>query len=102
MAKINFLYGEKKKLSSTLKCHHFHFYFFQGLNHKPCMYNTLSLPTELSSIDIQNVILLFFCFRTGFRPTNGGRLIWLMRRGMRTGQVLFPLGIEIGIPQIRP
>jgi len=25
-----------------------------------------------------------------------------MRRGMRTGQVLFPLGIEPGIPRVRP
>jgi len=45
---------------------------------------------------------IFFGFRTGFRPTNGGRLIWLVRRGMRTGQALFPLGIEPGISRIRP
>jgi hypothetical protein len=32
----------------------------------------------------------FFCFRTGFRPTKGGRLIRLVRRDMRIGQVLFP------------
>jgi hypothetical protein len=43
----------------------------------------------------QNLIQLnFFCFRTDFRPIKGGRLIQLVRRGMRTGQVLFPLGIE--------
>jgi len=46
--------------------------------------------------------IIFFGFRTGFRPTKGGRLIWLMSRGMRTGQALFPLGIESGIPRVRP
>jgi hypothetical protein len=39
---------------------------------------------------------LYKIFRTGFRPTKGGRLIWLVRRGMRTGQALFPLRIEPG------
>jgi len=48
------------------------------------------------------LFLFFFGFRTGFRPTKGGRLIRLVRRGMRTGQALFPLGIEPGIPQVRP
>jgi hypothetical protein len=43
-----------------------------------------------------------FGFRTSFRPTKGGRLIRLVRRGMRTVQALFPLGIEPGIPQVRP
>jgi len=46
--------------------------------------------------------LFFFGFRIGFRPTNGGRLIWLVRRDMRTDQALFPLGIEPGIPRVRP
>jgi len=46
--------------------------------------------------------VFFFGFRTGFRPTNGRRLIRLMRRGMRTGQALFPLGIEPDIPRVRP
>ena len=36
----------------------------------------------------------FFGFHTSLRPINGGRLIQLVRRGMRTGQALFPLGIE--------
>jgi hypothetical protein len=44
----------------------------------------------------------FFGFHTGFRPTKGGRLIRLMRRGMHTGQALFPLGIEPGIPRVHP
>ena len=35
---------------------------------------------------IEQLMFNFFCFRTGFRPTNNKRLIWLMRRGMRTGQ----------------
>jgi hypothetical protein len=48
------------------------------------------------------MILFFFGFRTGFRPTKDGRLICLVCRGMRTGQALFPLGMEPGIPQIRP
>ena len=48
------------------------------------------------------VIFIFFCFRTGFRPTKDGRLIRLVRRGMRTGQALFPLGIEPCIPRVRP
>jgi len=45
---------------------------------------------------------VFFSFRIGFRPTNGGRLIRLVRRGMHTGQELFPLGFESGIPRVRP
>ena len=36
-------------------------------------------------------IFIFFCFRTGFQPIKGGQLIRLVRRGMRTGQALFPL-----------
>jgi len=44
----------------------------------------------------------FFDFRTGFRLIKGGRLIRLVCRDMRTGQTLFPLGIEPGIPQVRP
>jgi len=40
----------------------------------------------------------FFGFQIGFRPTKGGRLIRLVRRGMRTGQALFPLEIEPDIP----
>jgi len=46
-------------------------------------------------------IFFFCCFRTGFRPTKGGRLIRLMHRGMRTGQALFSLGIESGILRVR-
>jgi len=46
--------------------------------------------------------LFIFVFRIGFRPINDERLIRLMRRGMRTGQALFPLRIEPGISQIRP
>ena len=45
---------------------------------------------------------LLFGFCIGFRPTNGGRLIRLLRRGMCTGQTLFPLEIKPDIPQIRP
>lgn len=52
--------------------------------------------------DTTSSFFIFFCFRTGFRPTKGGRLIRLMRRGMCTGQALFPLEIEPGIPQVRP
>jgi hypothetical protein len=44
----------------------------------------------------------FFCFRTDFRPTKGGRLIRFVRRAMCIGQALFPLGIELGIYQVRP
>ena len=43
-----------------------------------------------------------FGFRTDFRPTNGERLIQLMRRCMRTGQALFPLGIDSDIPRVYP
>ena len=50
----------------------------------------------------KNFIIFFFGFRTGFRPTNGGRLIRLVRRGMRTGQTLFLQGIEPGISRVRP
>ena len=46
--------------------------------------------------------IIFFCFRIGFQPTNGGRLIRLVHRGMRTGQTLFPMEIEPGIPWVRP
>jgi hypothetical protein len=34
--------------------------------------------------------------------TKGGLLNRLMRRGMGTGQALFNLGIEPGIPWVRP
>jgi len=51
---------------------------------------------------VKQFIYLFFGFRTSFRPTNDGQLIQLMHRGMRTGQALFLLGIEPGIPRIRP
>ena len=34
--------------------------------------------------------VFFFCFRTDFQPINGGRLIRLVRRGIRTSQTLFP------------
>ena len=44
----------------------------------------------------------FFGYSIGFRPTNGGRLIRLVRRGMRTGQELFPLGFEPSIPRVCP
>jgi hypothetical protein len=37
-----------------------------------------------------------------FRPTKSDRLIRLVRRGMRTDQVLFPLRIEPGIPRAHP
>lgn len=45
--------------------------------------------------------VIFFCFCTGFRPINSGGLIRLMRKGMRTGQALFLLGIEPYISRIR-
>lgn len=48
------------------------------------------------------MFFFFFCFRTGFRPTNDGRLVRLVCKGMRTSQVLFPLGIESGIFRVRP
>jgi hypothetical protein len=50
----------------------------------------------------KHVLFYFFGFRTGFQPTSGGRQIRLMRRGMCTSQALFPLGIEPGIPRVRP
>jgi len=56
------------------------------------------ISTLISSV----LFSFFFGFRIGFRPTNGGRLIQLMRRGMRIDQTLFPLGIEPGIPRVRP
>jgi hypothetical protein len=37
-----------------------------------------------------------------FRSIKGGRLIRLVRRGMRTDQALFPLKIEPGISRARP
>jgi hypothetical protein len=40
------------------------------------------------------------CFRTGFWPTKGGQIIRLVRRGMHTGQSLFPMWIEPGIPRL--
>jgi hypothetical protein len=46
--------------------------------------------------------VFFFCFRTGFRSTKGERQIQLLRRGMRTGQTLFPLGIEPDILWVCP
>jgi hypothetical protein len=51
---------------------------------------------------LKGIIFYFFAFRTGFRPTKGGRLIRLVRRGMRTGQVLFSLRIVAGIPLVHP
>jgi len=44
----------------------------------------------------------FFGFCTGFHPINGGWLTQFIRRGMRTGQALFPLTIEPGISRVRP
>jgi len=49
----------------------------------------------------KNTLHFFCCFRTGFRPTKGERLIWLVHRGMRTSQMLFHLRIEPGIPRVR-
>jgi hypothetical protein len=57
---------------------------------------------EIDGLKCLQINLFFFFFRTGFRPTKGGRLICLVRRGMRIGKTLFPLGIELGIPRIRP
>jgi len=48
----------------------------------------------------KNLSLLFFFFRIGFQPINVRRLIQLLHRDMRTGQVLFPLRIELNISQI--
>jgi hypothetical protein len=42
----------------------------------------------------------FFCFRTDFQFIKGGRLIRLVRRGIRTGQALFFLEIEPDVPLI--
>jgi len=53
-------------------------------------------------MNIQTPIIYFFGFHTGFEPTNGGRLIRLMCRGMRIGQALFSLKIEPGILRVRP
>jgi hypothetical protein len=47
--------------------------------------NTFDIVYKLLKL----ALVSFFCFRTGFRSTKGGRLIWLVRRGMRTGQTLF-------------
>ena len=55
-----------------------------------------------SKLHLSFYLFLFFCFRIGFRSTKGIWLIRLMRRGMRAGQALFPLGIEPGILQVCP
>lgn len=57
--------------------------------------------------DIQTKMVLtsdkfFFFFRTGFQPIKDRRVIRLVRRGIHIGQVLFPMGIESDILQIRP
>lgn len=44
----------------------------------------------------------FFFFCTDFWSIKGGRFIRLVCRDMRTGQTLFLLGIEFGIPRIHP
>ena len=66
------------------------------------VYTKDNVCTKDFNINIICIIFFFFGFLIGFRPTNGGRLIQLMRRGMRIGQTLFPLGIEPGIPRVRP
>jgi hypothetical protein len=48
-----------------------------------------------------HIYFLFFLLSHRFQPTKGERLIRLARRGMRTGQALFPLRIESGIPRVR-
>ncbi|KAK2436018.1 hypothetical protein QL285_021035 [Trifolium repens] len=55
-----------------------------------------SSPSDSNKLDF------FFLLSHRFRPTKGERLIRLVRRGMRTGQAFFPLGIEPGIPRARP
>jgi len=49
-----------------------------------------------------NFFLLGLYNNPGSATVNGGRLIRLVRRGMRTGQALFLLGIEPDIPRVRP
>lgn len=44
----------------------------------------------------------FFLLSHRFSTQQRWRLIRFVRRGMRTGQALFPLKIELGIPRIRP
>jgi hypothetical protein len=52
---------------------------------------------------MQNICsCIFFFFCTGFRPIKDEQLIRLMREDMHTGQTLFFLGIELGIPRVRP
>jgi len=61
----------------------------------------LYLYSHSPFLKISQSIYTFLFFRTGFQPTKGWRLIRLMRKGMRTGQALFPLGIEPVIPRVR-
>lgn len=52
---------------------------------------------------IKGLLVLFFIyffnfsFHTGFQPIKDGRLIRFMRRGMHTGQTLFPMKIELSL-----
>jgi hypothetical protein len=63
--------------------------------------HSFSFEFHISHLQFMDDTLIFFvCFRTGFRSTKGGRLIRLVRRDMCTDQTLFPLEIEPGIPQI--
>ncbi|KEH24125.1 hypothetical protein MTR_7g103935 [Medicago truncatula] len=54
---------------------------------------------HIISVPPQKIDKLYLCFSIGFRPIKGGQLIRLMRRCMCTGQTLFPVGIEPGIPR---
>jgi hypothetical protein len=58
--------------------------------------STASTNTPLIKIFKAFGFYFIFGFCTSFRPTKGGRLIRLVRKGMRTGQALFPLEIEPG------
>jgi len=62
----------------------------------------LYVSTQLKFDSIYVYLENNFFFFIGFRLINGGRLIQLVRKGMRTNQALFFLRIESGIPQIRP
>jgi len=60
------------------------------------------IKKKQNSLSYTKFFFFFFGFCTGFRPVKGGRLIRLVRRGMWTGQALFLLGIEPGIPWVCP
>jgi hypothetical protein len=63
--------------------------------------HSFSFEFHISHLQFIDDTLIFFVYvHTGFRSIKSGRLIQLVRRGMCTGQSLFLLEIEHGIPHI--